>query len=154
MRSAWFGTAALLSLLVSAAHGATVSGTVRGPDGAAFRGAFVQAQHAGTKITTSVLSDRQGGYRFENLPPGTYQLRVRALGYDAAPLVRRDPLLRARRDERPFVSPAWRRCLFTVRAAISSARGSPFASSDALMCSYCRSRLLLTPRIGMIDLLM
>jgi hypothetical protein len=32
-------------------------GTVTGPDGAAFRGAFVQARNATTKITVSVLSD-------------------------------------------------------------------------------------------------
>jgi hypothetical protein len=40
------------------------------------------------------------------------------------------------------VSPASRRCLFTVRAAISSARSLllPCSSSDCLMCSYCRWR--------------
>jgi hypothetical protein len=72
----------------------------------------------------------------------------------APPAVRlRDPPPR-RRDELPRVSPASRRCLLTVRAAISSARGSPFFSSDSLMCSYWRSRLLLTPRIGIPILLM
>ena len=75
----------LMPLLVSAAHAATVTGTVKAPDGAPFRGAFIQAQHAGTKMTTSVLSDRQGRYRFENLGAGTYQLRVRAVGYEATP---------------------------------------------------------------------
>jgi hypothetical protein len=49
-----------------------------------------------------------------------------------------------------FVSPACARCLFTVRAAISSARPLPRACSDSLMCSYCRFRFaLLTPRGGM-----
>ena len=81
MKATWIGALALSPVLVSAAHAATVTGTVKGPDGAPFRGAFVQAQHAGTKITTSVLSDRQGRYRFENLSAGTYQLRVRAVGY-------------------------------------------------------------------------
>jgi virginiamycin B lyase len=83
MKSAWLGPVALAPLLVSAAHPATVAGTVKGPDGTLFRGAFVQAQHAGTKMTTSVLSDRQGRYRFENLAAGTYLLRVRAVGYNA-----------------------------------------------------------------------
>ena len=69
---------------------ATVTGTVKGPDGTPFRGAFVQAQHAGTKITTSVLSDRQGRYRFDNLSAGTYQLRVRAVGYDRRSAQRRE----------------------------------------------------------------
>ena len=37
---------------------ATVTGTVKGPDGAPFEGAFVQAQNAKTKIMVSVLTDR------------------------------------------------------------------------------------------------
>src|SRR5690348_15325727 len=64
MNITWIGALALTPILVSAAHGATVTGAVKGPDGAPFRGAFIQAQHAGTKVTTSVLSDRQGRYRF------------------------------------------------------------------------------------------
>src|SRR5687768_4153854 len=72
-------------LLAATAHAATVTGTVKGPDGAPFRGAFIQAQHAATKITTSVLSDKDGRYRIENLPAGSYQLRVRATGYNATP---------------------------------------------------------------------
>ena len=75
----------MLVPILTPAHAATVSGTVKGPDGAPFRGAFIQAQHAGTKITTSVLSNRQGRYRFDNLAGGAYQLRVRAVGYDATP---------------------------------------------------------------------
>jgi hypothetical protein len=52
-----------------------------------------------------------------------------------------------------FVSPASRRCLFTVRAAISFARFvlRPSFFSDSLMCSYWRSRFaLFTPRGGMV----
>src|SRR4051794_16872584 len=41
----------------SVADAATITGTVKGPDGQAFRGAFVQARNAKTKITVSVLSD-------------------------------------------------------------------------------------------------
>ena len=82
--SRWLAVLALAPVFGSSAYAATISGTVKGPDGSSFRGAFVQAQHSGTKITTSVLSDRQGRYRIENLPAGTYQLRVRAIGYDAA----------------------------------------------------------------------
>src|ERR1700754_3797488 len=85
MKITWIGALALTPVLVSAAHAATVTGTVKGPGGAPFRGAFIQAQHAGTKMTTSVLSDREGRYRFENLAAGTYQLRVRAVGYTAEP---------------------------------------------------------------------
>jgi hypothetical protein len=65
------------------------------------------------------------------------------------PLALRPPLdFRPRAD---FVSPACARCLFTVRAAISSARSSPTprSSSDSLTCSYCRFRFgFVTPRGG------
>jgi virginiamycin B lyase len=70
---------------VSFAYGAVVTGTVKGPDGAPFEGAFVQAQNAKTKILVSVLSDRQGRYRVENLPAGEYRLQVRAVGFKADP---------------------------------------------------------------------
>ena len=67
------------------ADAATLTGTVIGPDGAPFRGAFVQARHAGMRMTVSVLTDKQGHYTVENLPEGDYQIQVRATGYKADP---------------------------------------------------------------------
>ena len=67
------------------AYGAEVTGTVKGPDGAAFQGAFVQARNAKTKITVSVLSRKDGQYRIPNLPAGDYEVRIRAIGYQAQP---------------------------------------------------------------------
>src|SRR5579885_2029256 len=78
---------AVLSVVLApvAAHGATVTGTVQGPDGMPFRGAFVQAQNAATKVLVSVLSDKTGRYRIDNLPAGQYRLQIRAVGYRAQP---------------------------------------------------------------------
>src|SRR5215471_20668068 len=76
---------ALAPFAVSLAQAATVTGTVKGPEGAAFRGAFIQAQNAATKITVSVLSDKDGRYRIENLPAGQYQLQIRAPGFRTEP---------------------------------------------------------------------
>jgi virginiamycin B lyase len=79
---------ALTGLVVSigaASYGATVRGTVRGPDGAPFTGAFVQAQNTKTKIAVLVLSGSQGEYRVENLPPGDYRVQVQATGYASSP---------------------------------------------------------------------
>src|SRR5713101_392770 len=79
---------AVLSLVVlfsSLAHAATVTGTVKGPDGTPFDGAFVQTINAKTHITVSVLSDKQGRYSVENLPAGEYQVRVRAVGFTTDP---------------------------------------------------------------------
>jgi virginiamycin B lyase len=76
---------ALVALGCSSAFAASVTGTVKGPDGAPFQGAFVQAINAQTKIMVSVLSDKQGRYRVESLPAGEYQVRVRAVGLTAEP---------------------------------------------------------------------
>jgi hypothetical protein len=59
-----------MSYLAATVRGATITGTVKGPDGAAFKGAFVSAQNAKTKITVNVLSHKDGGYRVEDLPAG------------------------------------------------------------------------------------
>src|SRR5262245_42120896 len=84
MRSTAGFVLGLLGILaIGAAEAATISGTVAGPDGAAFRGAFVQARNAKTRIIVSVLSDTAGRYRIENLPAGEYRLAIRAPGYRA-----------------------------------------------------------------------
>ena len=56
MRSlAPLGVLGLVVFASSCADAATITGTVKGPDGAPFRAAFVQARHAGLKMTVSVL---------------------------------------------------------------------------------------------------
>src|SRR6202049_1107287 len=68
-----------------AASGGVISGTVKGPDGSAFKGAFVRAQSTKTKITVNVLSDRNGAYRIQNLEAGDYQVTAVAVGYKSDP---------------------------------------------------------------------
>ena len=76
----------LVLLLASVAHGEMISGTVKDPSGAPFKGAFVQARSdAKSKITISVLSDKQGRYRMENLSPGGYEVWATAIGYKSDP---------------------------------------------------------------------
>ena len=79
---------ALLSFavfLAASCYGATVSGTVKGPDGAPVQGAFIQAQNTKTKMTFIVLSDSQGHYRAENLPAGDYRVQIKATGLRGDP---------------------------------------------------------------------
>jgi len=84
MRSfARLGALGFVLFAASVADAATITGTVTGPEGAPFRAAFVQARHAGLKMTVSVLSDNQGKYVVENLPAGEYRLQIRAIGYKA-----------------------------------------------------------------------
>jgi virginiamycin B lyase len=77
--------AALAALSTTALHAATVSGVVKGPDGAPFKGAFVIAQNSSNRISVSVLSDKTGHYRIPDLPAATYDVRIRAIGYKADP---------------------------------------------------------------------
>jgi virginiamycin B lyase len=76
---------ALACFLIPQARAATISGTVKGPDGAPFMGAFVQAQNTKTKITVNVLSHKDGKYHVDDLPAGDYEIRIRAIGYQADP---------------------------------------------------------------------
>ena len=78
-----------LTILLSAAapyamaEAATVSGSVKGANGAPLKGAFVSAQNDTTKMAVSVLSGTDGKYRIENLPDGSYRLQAKALGYSS-----------------------------------------------------------------------
>src|SRR5579871_7038509 len=87
VRSFLLATSVLATAMLACpiAEAATVTGTVTGPDGKPFRAAFVQARHAGMKMTVSVLSDNQGRYVIENLPAGDYRIGIRAIGYKADP---------------------------------------------------------------------
>ena len=53
----------------SLSHAATVTGTVKGPDGAPFKGAFVEAQNSATKITVNVLSTPAWSLPHRKSPP-------------------------------------------------------------------------------------
>src|ERR1700752_2083190 len=77
-------SAALASTL-AAAFGASITGTVKGPDGKPFMGAFVVAENTQNKMTVTVLSDAQGRYHINNLPAATYSVQISAVGYKSYP---------------------------------------------------------------------
>ena len=85
LRALCLVTTSFAALSAAGADAATITGTVTGPDGAPFRGAFVQARNATTKITVSVLSDTQGHYQVPDLTAGDYRLAIRAPGYKSDP---------------------------------------------------------------------
>ena len=60
-----------------------LSGTVTSQAEGAMEGVIVGAKRAGSTMTVSVVSDKQGRYAFpaDRLEPGNYTLRVRATGY-------------------------------------------------------------------------
>jgi virginiamycin B lyase len=75
----------LVASTSSLGFAASISGTVKGPEGAALEGVFIQAQNMKTHMTFMVLSDRQGHYRLEKLPSGDYKLSTKITGYRGDP---------------------------------------------------------------------
>ncbi len=67
-----------------AAAGAALTGAVTSQDEGPMEGVLVSARRDGSSITTTVVSDASGRYRFPRgrLEPGTYAISIRAAGYD------------------------------------------------------------------------
>jgi len=59
----------------------TLTGTVTDSTGAVVPGITVTVTNAATGISTSAVTDRQGGYTIPLLPPGTYQATVEQSGF-------------------------------------------------------------------------
>ena len=76
---------AAIALSTPAALSATVSGSVKGPEGTPFKGAFVEFQNTQNRVTFNTLSHADGAYKIENLPAGTYNVAIRASGYKMEP---------------------------------------------------------------------
>jgi virginiamycin B lyase len=61
-----------------------LAGQVSSAEEGLMEGVLVSARKTGSTVTTTLVSDRQGRYRFpqSRLEPGHYDLRIRAVGYD------------------------------------------------------------------------
>ena len=59
----------------------SISGTVKDPTGAVLPGAAVTASNISTGAADKVVSDANGVYIFLSLPPGTYSLEVKKIGF-------------------------------------------------------------------------
>src|SRR2546425_6099583 len=74
----------LLLVLFTPVAGAQLVGKVTSSEEGAMEGVLVSAKKSGSTITITVVSDREGHYRFpeKKLAPGKYALTVRAVGYE------------------------------------------------------------------------
>src|SRR5207247_7343260 len=83
-----FATAALSAALAAYCAGApartALAGKVSSTEEGAMEGVLVSAKKAGSTITITVVSDKEGRYGFPaaKLEPGRYAIRIRAVGYD------------------------------------------------------------------------
>src|SRR3954466_10647689 len=75
----------LLALSCSLAFGQAISGNVVGTvvdsSGAAVAGAEVTAHNVATGVTLTTKTSSTGGYRFDNLPIGTYDVTAKGTGF-------------------------------------------------------------------------
>src|SRR5437773_4207747 len=71
-------------LHAAAGSQAALSGRVSSVEDGALEGVLVSAKKAGSTMTVTVVTDRQGQYRFpqSRLAAGQYTIRIRAVGYD------------------------------------------------------------------------
>ncbi|MEP6960580.1 MAG: carboxypeptidase-like regulatory domain-containing protein [Acidobacteriota bacterium] len=58
-----------------------LAGVILDPSGAAIPAASITAEHVATGVKSTTDSDRNGTYRFNNLPVGVYQLSASAKGF-------------------------------------------------------------------------
>src|SRR5689334_16260157 len=73
-----------LSLHAQPASAAALTGAVTSEEEGPMEGVLVSAKKAASTITVTVVTDRDGRYRFPDarLDPGDYTIRIRAAGYD------------------------------------------------------------------------
>ncbi len=62
----------------------TISGTVTDPNGAVVSSATVNIKNAVTGFERTATTDGEGNYRFNNVPPNNYQIKVLASGFQDA----------------------------------------------------------------------
>ena len=62
----------------------SISGVVKDPSGALFRGAMVEVQNMAAQFTANAESDAQGRFSIANLPPGHYRVTITAEGFETA----------------------------------------------------------------------
>jgi streptogramin lyase len=74
------------SLVAQRDSAVALTGLVSSAEEGPMEGVLVSARRTGSTITTTVVSDAEGRYRFPRarLEPGEYTLRIRAIGYDLA----------------------------------------------------------------------
>jgi virginiamycin B lyase len=135
------GSVAILVLLIVsvgyAATGGTISGTVKGPDGKPFRAAFIRAENLKTKMRMTVLSDKDGKFYTDKLPPGTYRVRAMTLGYRGDPASSTDVTVEEGKDVSHNVTMQETRILWSQLNMYQAGTLIPEAPGKGVMLQEC-----------------
>jgi iron complex outermembrane receptor protein len=75
---------AVMAGSATAEDGAQLSGRVCSPDGCGVQGVAVSLREATSGRTVRVMTGLAGSYRAAGLPPGTYELKAEAVGFEPA----------------------------------------------------------------------
>src|SRR5437588_3252711 len=129
---------------------ASVTGTVKGPDGDPYMGAFVQAKNQPNNVLVSVLPDKQGRYRIDSLPAGSYQIQIRAIGCKAEP----QSGVKLAGDQKASFDFAWQPgtvrwsdvSLYQGRKLLPEGKGKGALTSNCVVCNDCVNGMSSTPR--------
>jgi len=153
MRSLSRSIQLLLVLCAAVSYGSaqgTITGTVKDPNGAAVRGAFVRARSASrSRITVSVLSDSQGRYKFDSLTPGGYRVWSEAVGYAGAPAVEVDATARAAAQDFTLGKGTVRwsdLSNYQMLTLLPESKGKKVLNDRCLICHGFQSRMAARPR--------
>ncbi len=74
------------SRLAAQATSGNLVGSVTDPSGALVPGATVEVTNTATNVKNTTRTDADGHYQIENLPAGTYDIRVQHAGFNEATL--------------------------------------------------------------------
>ena len=80
----WLSLSALLSASLTAQQNATVQGVVVDESKGVMPGVVVTASEISTGRQSVVVTEADGRYRLDNLPPGKYRLRIELSGFATA----------------------------------------------------------------------
>ncbi len=81
---ALMGLVLFLGVAVAAEPAGRISGVLRDQHGGIIQGARVEIKGADPALSRSVLTDAQGRYAFDSLPPGRYRISGNSVGFQTA----------------------------------------------------------------------
>ncbi len=81
------------AFLLAQTTSGVVKGSLKDQKGAIIRGGIIEIESTGSSVRQSAVTDQEGGYAFNALPPGQYQVSASSKGFET--IIRTDVLVNA-----------------------------------------------------------